>query len=407
MKKLFPDVSEQLELIKRGTEEIIPIEELEEKLKKSFDSNVPLNIKLGCDPSRPDLHLGHTVVLRKLRQFQDLGHKVIFIIGDFTGMIGDPTGRSKTRPALTLQEVREFGKTYFEQAAKVIDGKKAKIHYNSEWLGQMSFEDVIKLASKYTVARILERDDFQKRFRHNEPIGIHEFLYPLAQAMDSVAIKSDVELGGTDQKFNLLVGRYIQREYGQLPQVILTMPILPGTDGIEKMSKSFNNYIGVDEDPNNIYGKVLSIPDNLIYKYFELTTNINSNELNNIKESLSNTNINPRDVKRYLAREIVKLYYDEEKSLSAEIHFDKIHIKKEIPEDISELRLDNSNDLSLIKLIIDSGAAKSNSEARQLISQGGVTYNGQKITNIREVIQPKGGEILKVGKRKFFKILID
>ena len=285
MKRNFPPINEQMDLIKRGSFEIIPEEELLKKLENSLKENRPLNIKLGCDPSRPDLHIGHSVVLRKLSQFQQLGHQAILIIGDFTGMIGDPSGRNATRPALSLEQTRVNGESYFEQASKILERKKTKILYNSEWLGKMSFEDVIKLASKYTVARMIERDDFTKRFKANQPISVHEFLYPLAQAMDSVAINSDVELGGTDQKFNLLVGRDIQREYGKEPQVILTMPLLVGTDGVEKMSKSYNNYIGLADSPKDIFGKTLSIPDSLIFTYFELATDI---PIKNLLKSRSN-----------------------------------------------------------------------------------------------------------------------
>lgn len=405
MKKHFPPISEQLDLITRGAEEIIPIEELEVKLKKSFETGIPLNIKLGADPSRPDLHLGHTVVLRKLRQFQDLGHQAILIIGDFTGMIGDPSGRSKTRPALSLEETREFGKTYFEQASKVIDGSKAKIVYNSEWLGKMTFEDVIKLASKYTVARMLERDDFDKRYKNGEPISLHEFLYPLAQAMDSVAIKADVELGGTDQKFNLLVARAIQREYGLEPQVILTMPILPGTDGVEKMSKSLDNYIGISEPPDEIYGKTMSIPDSLIYTYFELVTNVSKDELTQIKNQLSDPTVNPRDLKRKLARTIVTMYYSENVAYQAEENFDKIFVKKEIPEDVIEVKINLENSKSIISILRSVGAASSNSEARRLVEQGGVSINGQKILDPNSIITIENGSILKVGKRKFYKLI--
>ncbi len=406
MKSKFPSLNEQLDLIQRGAEEIIPIEELEEKISKSIKTGVPLNVKLGADPSRPDLHLGHTVVLKKLRHFQDLGHQAILIIGDFTGMIGDPTGRSKTRPPLTLEETREFGKTYFEQASKVIDGKKARIVYNSEWLARMTFEDVIKLASKYTVARMLERDDFEKRYKNGEPISIHEFLYPLAQAMDSVAIKADVELGGTDQKFNLLVGRDIQREYGQEPQVILTMPILPGTDGVEKMSKSLDNYIGISEPPNEIYGKTMSIPDNLIYTYFELVTDVKKDELELIKKQLQDPSVNPRDLKRKLARTIVEQYYSKEAALEAEENFDKIFVRKEIPDELIEVIVDSNSASNIISLLREIGAAPSNSEARRLVDQGGVSINGEKITNSNSIIQLKNESILKVGKRKFYKLII-
>jgi tyrosyl-tRNA synthetase len=406
LKRKFPPLNEQLDLIQRGAEEIIPIEELELKIKKSIESGIPLNIKLGADPSRPDLHLGHTVVLKKLRHFQDLGHQAILIIGDFTGMIGDPTGRSKTRPPLTLEETREFGKTYFEQASKVIDGSKAKIVYNSEWLAKMTFEDVIKLASKYTVARMLERDDFEKRYRNSEPISIHEFLYPLAQAMDSVAIKADVELGGTDQKFNLLVGRDIQREYGQEPQVILTMPILPGTDGIEKMSKSLDNYIGISEPPNEIYGKTMSIPDNLIYTYFELVTDVSKDELELIKKQLNDPSINPRDLKRKLARTIVEQFYSKEAALEAEENFDKIFVRKEIPDEVIEVTVDQNSASNIISLLRTIGAANSNSEARRLVDQGGVSINGEKITNSNSNLKIQSESILKVGKRKFYKLII-
>lgn len=406
MSRKFPPLNEQLDLIQRGVEEIIPIEELEQKIKRSIETGIPLNVKLGADPSRPDLHLGHTVVLKKLRHFQDLGHQAILIIGDFTGMIGDPTGRSKTRPPLTLEETREFGKTYFEQASKVIDGSKAKIVYNSEWLAKMTFEDVIKLASKYTVARMLERDDFEKRYRNGEPISIHEFLYPLAQAMDSVAIKSDVELGGTDQKFNLLVGRDIQREYGQEPQVILTMPILPGTDGVEKMSKSLDNYIGISEPPSEIYGKTMSIPDNLIYTYFELVTDVSKTELELIKKQLNDPSVNPRDLKRKLARTIVEQYYSKEAALEAEENFDKIFVRKEIPDEVMEVEIDKASSSNIISLLRSIGAAPSNSEARRLVDQGGVSINGEKITNVNATLQIPNESILKVGKRKFYKLII-
>jgi len=406
LRNKFPPLNEQLDLIQRGTEEIIPIEELEIKIKKSIETGIPLNVKLGADPSRPDLHLGHTVVLKKLRHFQDLGHQAILIIGDFTGMIGDPTGRSKTRPPLTLEETREFGKTYFEQASKVIDGTKAKILYNSDWLAKMTFEDVIKLASKYTIARMLERDDFEKRYKSGEPISIHELLYPLAQAMDSVAIKADVELGGTDQKFNLLVGRDIQREYGQEPQVILTMPILPGTDGVEKMSKTFDNYIGISEPPDEIYGKTMSIPDTLIYKYFELVTNVSKEELNLIKQQISDPSINPRDLKRKLARTIVEQYYSAEAALQAEENFDKIFVRKETPDDVTDVFVDKEITSNIISLLRNVGAAPSNSEARRLIEQGGVSINGEKILDVNSPIQIKNESILKVGKRKFYRIRI-
>jgi len=406
LKQKFPPLNEQLDLIQRGAVEIIPIEELEIKIKRSNETGIPLNVKLGADPSKPDLHLGHTVVLKKLRHFQDLGHTAILIIGDFTGMIGDPTGRSKTRPPLTLEETREYGNTYFEQASKVIDGSKAKIFYNSEWLKKMTFEDVIKLASKYTVARMLERDEFEKRYKSGEPIGIHEFLYPLAQAIDSVVIKADVELGGTDQKFNLLVGRDIQKEYGQEPQVILTMPILPGTDGIEKMSKSLDNYIGITESPKEIYGKTMSIPDELIYIFFELVTDVSRDELRLIKQQLEEKLVNPRDLKRKLARTIVAQFYSEEIAKDAEENFDKIFVKKEIPDELTEVVISSEENKSIISLLRNVGAAQSNSEARRLVEQGGVILNGVKIFDINFPLDLQNESILKVGKRKFYKLLI-
>ncbi len=401
----FPPVNEQMDLIKRGTFEIIPEEELVKKLEKSLKEGIPLIIKLGCDPSRPDLHIGHSVVLRKLAQFQSLGHQAILIIGDFTGMIGDPSGRNVTRPALSLEETRINGQSYLDQASKILDREKAKIVYNSEWLGKMNFEDVIKLASKYTVARMIERDDFTKRFKSGEPISVHEFLYPLAQAMDSVAIKSDVELGGTDQKFNLLVGRDIQREFDMEPQIILTMPLIVGTDGVEKMSKSYNNYIGISESPEEIYGKTLSIPDDLIYNYYELATNISNEELNEIRQQLNDNKVNPRDLKRNLARTLVTMYHNKEAAVKAEEDFDKVFIKKGIPDDIAEFKLGNdAKEIGILDLITKVNFASSKGEARRLVTQGGVSLNGEKVDDITAVIKPENGLILKVGKRKFIKI---
>jgi tyrosyl-tRNA synthetase len=403
---LFPSLEEQMEVIRRGSAEIIPEEDLARKIEQSLRTNTPLNVKLGCDPSRPDLHLGHSVVLRKLRQFQDLGHQAILIIGDFTGMIGDPSGRSKTRPPLTLEETRKNGQSYFEQATKILSAKKVKMLYNSEWLSRMNFEEVIRLASKYTVARILERDDFAERYKAGDPISVHELLYPLAQAMDSVAIKADIELGGTDQKFNLLVGRDIQREYGQDPQVILTTPILAGTDGIEKMSKSLDNYIAITEAPNEIYGKTLSIPDNLIMDYFLLTTNVSAEELNAFRKQLGDRSVNPRDLKRRLARELVTLYYNEQLAQRAEEEFDRVFVAKEAPENIEDFAIHTGNGkISIVELLTVTKMAASNSEARRLIHQGGVTIDGKKITDVNFVLRLDKEVILKVGKRRFLRIL--
>lgn len=396
-----------MDLIKRGVSEIIPEDELLKKLEKSYKEQKPLKIKLGCDPSRPDLHIGHSVVLRKLAQFQSLGHQAILIIGDFTGMIGDPSGRNVTRPALSLEETRKHGESYFEQASKILDKEKTKIVYNSQWLGKMSFEDVIKLASKYTVARMLERDDFTKRYKNGEPISVHEFLYPLAQAMDSVAIESDVELGGTDQKFNLLVGRDIQREFGVEPQVILTMPLLVGTDGVEKMSKSYGNYIGISDTPQDIFGRTLSIADSLIYTYYELATDISNADLANVKSDLENPEVNPRNIKRALAKKLVEMYHSAESANEAEAEFDKIFIKKEIPDEIPLFEITNGQkEISILDLITTVNFAPSKGEARRLVQQGGVTLDGEKIADITASVQLKPENILKVGKRKFIKIIV-
>lgn len=405
-KILFPPINEQMDLIKRGTSEIIPEEELVQKLEKSLKENKPLNIKLGCDPTRPDLHLGHSVVLRKLAQFQHLGHTAILIIGDFTGMIGDPSGRNSSRPPLSFEEARENGKSYFEQASKILDRDKTKIVHNSEWLGKMTFEDVIKLSSKYTVARMLERDDFTKRFKNGIPISMHEILYPLAQAMDSVAIQSDVELGGTDQKFNLLVGRDIQREFGMPPQVIITMPLLVGTDGVEKMSKSFDNYIGINESPKEIYGKTLSIPDDLIYLYYVLTTETSNEELKLIQQNLSNESVNPRDIKRALARKLVGMYHTAEAAIEAETEFDNIFVKKGLPDEIEEFNIGaNINGMEILELIVTVGFASSKTEARRLVVQGGVSIDEEKINDINKIIKFDKTKILKVGKRRFIKLI--
>ncbi len=395
-----------MDVIKRGVSEIIPADDLVIKLERSIKTKKPLRVKLGCDPSRPDLHLGHSVVLRKLRQFQDLGHQAILIIGDFTGMIGDPSGKSKTRPSLTLEETRRNGQSYFEQATKILSTNHVRMEYNSEWLGKMSFADVIMLASKYTVARMLERDDFTERHRAGEPISVHEFLYPLAQAMDSVAIEADIELGGTDQKFNLLVGRDIQREYGQEPQVILTMPLLAGTDGVEKMSKSFDNYIGITDPPREIYGKTLRIPDRLISSYFELTSDISSEELAVIKRQLTDPTVNPRDLKRKLARTLVTMYHSPDAAKSAEEEFDRIFVEKETPDQIEEFHLSLPNgDTSIIALLVRTQMASSRSEARRLIEQGGVSIDGERVEDANAPIPDKQVFILKVGKRRFLKII--
>ena len=397
----FASINEQMDILKRGVQEIIPEEELVKKIENSKQKSIPLNIKLGCDPSRPDLHIGHGVVLSKLEQFQYLGHKAILLIGDFTAMIGDPTGQNKTRPQLTIKETKENAQSYIDQASSILDSKKLKVVYNSDWLGKMNFSDVIRLTSNYTVAQILERDDFTKRYKGGKPISVHEFLYPLAQGYDSVVLKSDVELGGTDQKFNLLVGRELQKINSLPQQVIITTPLLEGTDGIEKMSKSYNNYIGITETPNEMYGKTLSIPDSLISKYFEYVTDINNDELNIIKDDIKNKISNPRDLKRRLARKIVEFYYDDKKAYDAEENFDNLFIKKTAPSDIPEITVKDK--IKIILIIVENKMASSNSEAKRLIKQGGVKIDDKKINDIHYIFEPKNC-ILKVGKRKFLKI---
>ena len=399
----FLNAGKQIEVIQQGVEEIIPLEGLKKKLDSSQKNNKPLVVKLGCDPSRPDLHIGHAVVLRKLRQFQDLGHQAVLVIGDFTAMIGDPSGRNKTRPQLTLEEAKSNAQSYMEQAKIILDIDSLKICNNAQWLNSMNFSDVVELASKYTVARMMERDDFEKRFRSEIPITIHEFLYPLAQAMDSVHLKADIELGGTDQKFNLLVGRDIQREYGQDPQVILTVPLMEGTDGVEKMSKSYDNHIGITDSPDEMYGKTLSIPDNMIEKYFLLAANADEKKMDEVKKSLSDTQVNPRDIKRELARKIVEIYHSENLAKKAEETFDKIFIKKDIPEDIPEVKLDE--DTLIVDVLTLYALATSKSEARRLIEQGAVKINDQKCIDRDQIIKKDESLVIKVGKRRFLKII--
>jgi tyrosyl-tRNA synthetase len=400
----FPPINEQMDAIRRGASEIIPEEELARKLERAATTGTPLNVKLGCDPSAPDLHLGHSVVLRKLRQFQDLGHQAILIVGDFTGMIGDPTGKNKTRPPLTLDETRRNGQSYFEQAAHVLDTAKVQIRYNSDWLSVMHFEDVIKLAAKYTVARMLERDEFEKRFRSEEPISVHEFLYPLAQAMDSVAIRSDVELGGTDQKFNLLVGRDIQREYGQEPQAILTMPLLVGTDGTEKMSKSLGNYIAFNDTPKDMYGRTLSIPDALIIPWFTLLTDETAGRLRALDEGMK-AGANPRDAKRELARAIVARFYSAEAAQAEEEAFDRTFREKLAPEDMAQYILSSGLPDSILEVILAAGLVKSKSEGRQMLQQSAVSIDGEKVKDPAARIPDGPSCVLRVGKLRFVKVI--
>ena len=398
----FLPVNEQMDLIGRGVEEIIPEDELVRKLERSQSKNIPLIIKLGCDPSRPDLHIGHGVVLRKLRHFQDLGHIAVLVIGDFTAMIGDPSGRNKTRPQLTLKEARSNAETYVNQAKVILDMDKAIVKYNSDWLSEMNFNDVVRLASSYTVARMLERDDFTKRFQSEVPISIHEFLYPLAQAKDSVELKSDVELGGTDQKFNLLVGRDLQKHSGQEPQCIITTPLIEGTDGVEKMSKSYGNDIGLYDSPEEMYGKTLSISDEMIVKWLTLAADADSNTIEHAKKQLEDPNVNPMEIKRLLARKIVSLFHNDELALKAERHFNEVVVGKGIPDNIPVYSI-SKEDL-IVNVIFDSGLLKSKGEARRMIKQGAVKLDEERVDDIQATVLPDREQILKVGKRRFLKV---
>jgi len=401
-------VEEQIKIISKGAEEIIETGELEEKLRRSQETDRPLTVKLGLDPTAPDIHLGHTVVLRKIRQFQDLGHRAVIIIGDFTGMIGDPTGKSRTRRQLSRDKVMENARTYEEQIYKVLDRDKTELRFNSEWLSKLNLADVINLASRYTVARMLEREDFRARFETNEPIAIHEFLYPLMQGYDSVVVKADVELGATEQRFNILMGRKLQKDFGQKSQVALFMPVLEGTDGVDKMSKSLGNYIGINEDAPNMYGKVMSIPDQLIVKYFRLVTDVHPDEIDEMERAMRNNEVNPRDLKMKLALEITKLYHGDWEAVRAEQNFVSVFQKKGIPDDIMEYRLDDKlfseSSVDMADLLVKLGFCSSKSEARRLISQGAVRINGRKLTDMYAV-GLDNGDIIQAGKLKFARIL--
>ncbi|MGE5417733.1 MAG: tyrosine--tRNA ligase [Acidobacteriota bacterium] len=399
------EAQKQLEILKRGAAEIVPEDELLKKLEKSIETGKPLKIKLGLDPTAPDIHIGHTVVLNKLRHFQDLGHQVQLLIGDFTGRIGDPSGKSETRKQLTDEEIEANAKTYAEQIFKVLDKEKTQIVFNSEWLGPMNFADILKLAAKYTVARMMERDDFNKRFKEGIPISVHEFLYPLMQGYDSVALESDVELGGTDQKFNLLVGRSLQKEYGQEPQVTLMMPILEGLDGVQKMSKSLGNYIGINEDPNEIFGKTMSITDQLIGRYFLLATRVPIEEVDAMVNGMKNGELNPRDAKMRLAREFITMYHSAEAAEAAEERFKLVFSKGDIPEDIPEYKVSEAS-VYLPKLLAEAGLVSSSSEGKRMIQQGGVKIDGEKIEDDNATIEIKDGSVVQVGKRKFARLIL-
>lgn len=404
----FLPAEEQLKEIKKGVVDLISEDDLLKKLKKSHETGTPLRIKFGADPSRPDLHIGHTVVINKLRLLQDLGHEILFLIGDFTAMIGDPTGRNETRPALTPEEIKENSNTYAEQVFKVLDSEKTKIVYNSEWLGQLTPQEFIKLTAQYTVARMLERDDFEKRYKSGVAISIHEFIYPLAQGYDSVALSSDLELGGTDQKFNLLVGRDLQRSYGQEPQCILTMPILEGLDGVQKMSKSLGNYISVIDTPTDMFGKCMRVSDELMFRYYELLTDITTEELQALKSEVRAGSKHPREVKVNLAKFLVARFHSEKAADQAEVEFNRIFVSKGLPDEIPEELVNPVNQIWVCQLLSNLGLTSSNSEARRMIQGGGVEFDGEKLKDPQLKLDLKEGSehLIKVGKKKFLKLKI-
>ncbi len=400
--------TEQLRLIKHGVADLVPEKDFLEKLEKSVANNTPLHIKLGLDPTAPDIHLGHTVVLRKLKLFQDLGHQIIIIIGDFTARIGDPTGKSATRKPLEEEDILRNAATYKEQIFKILDPEKTIVRYNSEWLMSLSFADVLKLAAKYTVARMLERDDFQKRYADGRPIGVHEFMYPLMQGYDSIAIEADVEFGGTDQTFNLLMGRHLQSEMGQDPQAIITMPILEGLDGVQKMSKSLGNYIGITEEPKEMYGKAMSIPDELMMRYYMLVTDMSMEEQEVLEKRLSSGEAHPRDTKMKLAHSIVSLYHGTDEANVAQEEFIRVFQNHSLPTDIPIYKVDSANPtVWLPQLLQEAKMTTSNSEGRRFIKQGAVKINGEKVENEEARITLEEKMIIQVGKRKFIQISFD
>lgn len=411
MQSIKKAVQEQLAILKTGAAEIVPEEELVAKIGRSLSTGKPLVIKLGLDPTAPDVHLGHTVPLQKMRQFQDLGHQAVIVIGDFTGRIGDPTGKSETRKPMTAEQLLQNAETYKEQIFKILDPEKTRVTFNSEWLSKLTFEDVIKLASTTTVARMLERDDFAKRYAAGLPISIHEFFYPLMQGYDSVALKADVELGGTDQKFNLLMGRALQKDFGQEPQVALTTPILEGLDGVQKMSKSLGNYIGVYEPAREMFGKTMSLPDEMMIRYFELVTKVPVPEIRTLEAGLADGTIHPRDLKMRLGREIVTIYHGGDEAEKAQAEFIKMFQQKEAPEEMPEISvadvLGEDGAIELVSLMVVTNLAASRGEARRLIEQGGVRLRDEKVADPMAIVVIHSGDVLKVGKRKFIRLVID
>jgi tyrosyl-tRNA synthetase len=395
-------IDQNLAIIRRGCDELLLEPELVEKLKKDR----PLRIKAGFDPTAPDLHLGHTVLINKLRQFQDLGHEVLFLIGDFTGMIGDPTGKSATRPPLTRDEVIENARTYEQQIFKILDPEKTLVMFNSSWMNEMDVTDLIQLASKHTVARMLERDDFDKRYKSGQPIAIHEFLYPLIQGYDSVAMKADVELGGTDQKFNLLVGRELQKHYGQEPQIVLTMPILEGLDGVQKMSKSLNNYIGIHEAPDEMFGKIMSISDDLMWRYFELLSFKSEQTIKDYQADVAGGK-NPRDIKFLLAEEIIERFHDKPSATKARENFIARFQKGDMPEDMPEVTLNTSEGgYPIANLLKDAGLTSSTSESMRMIKQGAVKIDGEKVSDTKLQLKTGSSHVYQVGKRRFARVAL-
>ncbi|WP_197286161.1 tyrosine--tRNA ligase [Paenibacillus sp. FJAT-27812] len=402
------EVERQLAVIRRGVVEIVPEDELKNKIANAVATGTPLRVKLGLDPSAPDIHIGHTVVLHKLRQFQQFGHQIQLLIGDFTGRIGDPTGKSETRKQLTEEDVKRNAETYQKQIYKILDPELTKLYYNSEWLAPLNFAEVVNLAAKVTVARMMERDDFTKRYTTGLPISIHEFFYPLMQGYDSVALESDVELGGTDQKFNLLMGRTLQKEYGKEAQVAIMTPLIEGLDGVNKMSKSLGNYIGIDEEPNEIYGKSMSIPDRLMYKYYELATDLSNEELAALKSGLEDGSVHPRDAKMQLAATFVRMYHGEEAAKAAENHFVTVFQQRALPDDIEEVTVSTGDlengQIRIVKLLTELGLQPTSSEARRSVQQGAVRINEEKISDVNADVTLHDGDVLQVGKRKFVKI---
>ena len=404
-------IDQQMEILKRGTVEIVPEEELRAKLKKSQETGVPLKIKYGIDPTAPDIHLGHAVPIRKLRQFQDLGHEVIVIIGDFTASIGDPSGQSATRPMLSPEEIAINAQTYKEQYCRILDESKTRVVCNSEWLGKLGLADVIRIAAKVTVARMIERDDFSKRLAEGRPIGVHEMLYPIAQAYDSVVLEADVEIGATEQKYNILLGRDLQRDAGQEPQAAIFVPILVGLDGAQKMSKSLGNYVGVTEPPNEMFGKLMSIPDSVMPMYFELCTDVPMAEVREIEAGIKEGKLHPMDVKKRLAREIVAIYHSTDAAAEARAEFERVFSARELPSEIEPIRVLQSafkdGKVWIVRLLAIAGFAPSNSEARRLIEQGAVTLDGEQIADVNAEIALKEGQVLRVGKLRFGRIELD